>query len=380
MKKLISVILIIATVLSLAAIISSCGKEVIVCKECNKENEKDCKFCIHCGAVIPVESDKDEKACAACGTANPVNGKFCVNCGKEFVTEALPVEKTCSKCNTVNGADSKFCGNCGNPLNGTGSVPNEDTTVSEVDDTTSVQAEPPADDTTSIQVDPPADDTTSSSGADAPEAPDPESVWLVIRSHQGQNSTLVFEYDYDGNQTSMKFCPYNNENQVLIEYTTEYEDGFASSYSNSFSSGYYTHEFVNTAAGQKASKTATYTNDGALVATEYFEYDSNGLLTEKRKYDENGSLTERTEYSKGLEQKRYNGDGTLINEWVYNSKGWLTNEYQYNRDGSPFGMSIKTHDSHGNVVENEFQNSATGEITKTLYEYISLAEYRRQSR
>lgn len=372
MKKLISLVLIIATALSLVAVISSCGKEVIVCKECNKENEKDCKFCVHCGAVIPVEADKDEKACAGCGTANPVNGKFCVNCGREFVSEAPPVDKACSKCNTVNGADSKFCGNCGNPLNGTGSVPNEDTTVPEVDDTTSIQEDSPADTY--------PDDTTTSSGADVPKTPAPESVWLVIRSHQGQNSTLVYEYDYDGNQTSMKLCPYKNENVVLIEYTTEYKDGFASSYSNSFSSGYYTHEFVNTSAGQKASKTTTYTNDGTLVSTEYFEYDSNGLLTEKREYDEKGNLTERTEYSKGLEQKRYNEGGTLINEWVYNSKGWLTNEYQYNQDGSPFGMSIKTHDSHGNVVGNEFQNVATGEITETVYEYISLAEYRMQSR
>ncbi|MBI9019579.1 MAG: zinc ribbon domain-containing protein [Phycisphaerae bacterium] len=55
------------------------SEEKSICHQCNKEVDKDAKFCQECGA----EQFKP-KPCSSCGQINDPNAKFCDNCGNSF--------------------------------------------------------------------------------------------------------------------------------------------------------------------------------------------------------------------------------------------------------------------------------------------------------
>ncbi len=47
------------------------------CPSCHSETPDSSKFCISCGAAVPVR-------CPSCGSANPTGAKFCLECGHKF--------------------------------------------------------------------------------------------------------------------------------------------------------------------------------------------------------------------------------------------------------------------------------------------------------
>ena len=76
------------------------------CPKCQGINEKDARFCSHCGEAMLVE-----KRCPSCGVSVSANAKFCNECGFKMGTKPK-----CSECNHENLPDAKFCVNCGNKM------------------------------------------------------------------------------------------------------------------------------------------------------------------------------------------------------------------------------------------------------------------------
>src|SRR5258708_9134320 len=53
------------------------------CRSCKAENPDGSKFCMQCGASLPL-------ACSACSHGNPPQAKFCANCGAALTTGSPP--------------------------------------------------------------------------------------------------------------------------------------------------------------------------------------------------------------------------------------------------------------------------------------------------
>src|SRR5215469_14197505 len=53
------------------------------CPSCRFETPDTSKFCISCGAALPVR-------CPSCGGTNPVGAKFCLECGHKFAETTKP--------------------------------------------------------------------------------------------------------------------------------------------------------------------------------------------------------------------------------------------------------------------------------------------------
>lgn len=102
---------------------------------------KNDKFCIRCGAVLPkipvVEPEKpvikdNQKYCSNCGfTVNDLSEKFCINCGQPIrLSQVQPVsiknstKKYCSNCGKeiIDRPDIKFCKSCGKPIVSVGAI------------------------------------------------------------------------------------------------------------------------------------------------------------------------------------------------------------------------------------------------------------------
>lgn len=96
---------------------------------------KNDKFCIRCGAVLPkipvVEPSKpviknNQKYCSNCGfIVNDLSEKFCINCGQPIrLSQVQPLavntsnKKYCSNCGKeiTDKPDIKFCKSCGKPI------------------------------------------------------------------------------------------------------------------------------------------------------------------------------------------------------------------------------------------------------------------------
>lgn len=78
----------------------------IACPKCQGVNEKDSRFCTHCGEAMVVE-----KRCPSCGTAVHAEAKFCNECGFKMGTKPK-----CGECGHENQPDARFCVNCGNGM------------------------------------------------------------------------------------------------------------------------------------------------------------------------------------------------------------------------------------------------------------------------
>lgn len=76
------------------------------CPKCQGMNEKDARFCSHCGEAMVVE-----KRCPSCGAAVHAEAKFCNECGFKMGTKPK-----CPECQHENLPDAKFCVNCGGKM------------------------------------------------------------------------------------------------------------------------------------------------------------------------------------------------------------------------------------------------------------------------
>lgn len=59
---------------------------MIICPNCQRENEDEYKYCLGCGTVLPrqeagSEPSEPQQTCVNCGAAIPPNFKFCGECG-----------------------------------------------------------------------------------------------------------------------------------------------------------------------------------------------------------------------------------------------------------------------------------------------------------
>jgi len=83
------------------------------CTICDKQIDKDDKFCKNCGSDLSEIVYEDEKQttfhCETCGIEVQNDYKFCKNCGTKIIKEKL-----CSKCNRSFIIDGDYCPNCGN--------------------------------------------------------------------------------------------------------------------------------------------------------------------------------------------------------------------------------------------------------------------------
>lgn len=76
------------------------------CPKCQGMNEKDARFCTHCGEAMLVE-----KRCPSCGVSVKADAKFCPDCGFKMGTKPK-----CPECQHENLPDAKFCVNCGGKM------------------------------------------------------------------------------------------------------------------------------------------------------------------------------------------------------------------------------------------------------------------------
>lgn len=84
-------------------------EDYVSCPKCQGVNEKDARFCSHCGEAMVVE-----KRCPSCGTSVHAEAKFCGDCGHKMGTKPK-----CGECGHENIPDAKFCVNCGNQMGAT---------------------------------------------------------------------------------------------------------------------------------------------------------------------------------------------------------------------------------------------------------------------
>jgi membrane protease subunit (stomatin/prohibitin family) len=82
------------------------AEDYLACPKCQGANEKDSRFCAHCGEAMLVE-----KRCASCGAAMHAEAKFCPECGFKAGTKPK-----CPECQAENVPGAKFCVNCGNKM------------------------------------------------------------------------------------------------------------------------------------------------------------------------------------------------------------------------------------------------------------------------
>lgn len=81
-------------------------EDYVACPKCQGANEKDARFCSHCGEGMIVEA-----RCPSCGEGVHADAKFCNECG--FKMGSKP---KCGECQHENLPDAKFCVNCGNKV------------------------------------------------------------------------------------------------------------------------------------------------------------------------------------------------------------------------------------------------------------------------
>lgn len=71
---------------------------MIICPNCQRENEDEYKYCLGCGTVLPrpdaAAQSASEVDCANCGAAIPPNFKFCGECGTPVAESAPPGGQT----------------------------------------------------------------------------------------------------------------------------------------------------------------------------------------------------------------------------------------------------------------------------------------------
>lgn len=62
------------------------GVRVMICPNCNHENQPDRSFCSQCGAPL-------ERVCPACGFANSLQDRFCGGCGGKFLPDGTVIPR-----------------------------------------------------------------------------------------------------------------------------------------------------------------------------------------------------------------------------------------------------------------------------------------------
>lgn len=82
------------------------AEDYVACPHCHGVNEKDARFCSHCGKGMITE-----KRCASCGAEMHAEAKFCGECGHKAGSKPK-----CSECQAENQPGAKFCVGCGNKL------------------------------------------------------------------------------------------------------------------------------------------------------------------------------------------------------------------------------------------------------------------------
>ena len=89
-------------------------KSLIHCSECGKNNDKNNKYCIHCGhklKKIPIESKYYKKYCVNCGKKLDKDDDYCGYCGYSSSKNSERI-KVCPVCGEWC-SDEKYCWNCG---------------------------------------------------------------------------------------------------------------------------------------------------------------------------------------------------------------------------------------------------------------------------
>ena len=110
---------------------------VKVCPQCGVGNKMTSKFCISCGAPLPVQEPAMQaggKQCPKCGTPNDEDASFCIECGTPFTAaenvEAQPYQEEVPlppaepdslaepevPAEPETPAAGDVCGNCGAPM------------------------------------------------------------------------------------------------------------------------------------------------------------------------------------------------------------------------------------------------------------------------
>lgn len=92
--------------------------DVVYCNECGKINDKENKYCIHCGHKLQKISKKDKsykEFCVYCGEKLDKEDNFCCNCGHE-VQDTILEKKICVICGEWCDGSEHYCWNCGHDI------------------------------------------------------------------------------------------------------------------------------------------------------------------------------------------------------------------------------------------------------------------------
>ena len=347
-----------------------------------------------------------EMHCVACGAENDNAAKFCVECGAN-----LSASTVCQSCGQENGVESKFCSSCGNALSSQSNqgTQNNGTT----DGTEGTNGNQPTvdngstDETEGMNGNQPTVDSGTTEG-DSTNEPDPaEDVWLKVkRSAINGYSYSVFQYDYNGYLTAeTNYLSSTNTIQRASKYVNnEHGDTISHSFSTPGKTINETYQYEydengnkikeyyqyqTTGPSSKGERETAYTYDanGLLIETAdnggkvVFSYDDAGKLFITKAYDKTGNATNETKYfysENGLLTKKEsttfgnenNYTRIFVNNYLYSASGVSTEPVHSTDDDKRIRTTTYTYlcDKYGNIIQD----------TNNTYEYMSLAEYRKQ--
>ena len=322
--------------------------------------------------------DSDAVQCHSCGANNDRSAKFCNACGNTLVNRGV-----CPSCGHENSESAAFCSSCGNSLttqnNGTASGND-------------------------------GSDGNKSDGSDRPTKPDPaESIWLQVkRTVKNNYSYIVSQYDYNGYlvaetnyisstntvQYTSKYTNDTHGNRLSHSYSTpgktieetyqyEYDENgnvikehYRYKTTGPNSSGEKEQKHTYDASGQRIETINVQTNQKTV-----YQYNDAGKLSVTKAYDKSGNAISETKYiysENGLLNKKeltlfgdeYNYTRLIVDNYLYSANGVSTDVVRSTDDANRIETTTYTSlcDKNGNIIQ-DFQYT---------YEYMSLAEYRKQ--
>ena len=313
-----------------------------------------------------------EMHCVACGAENDNAAKFCIECGANLSASAV-----CQSCGQENGAENKFCSSCGNALSSQSNQGAQSGGTTEGDSTNE---------------------------------PDPaENVWLKIKKSASNGySHSVFQYDYNGYLVA-ETNYFSSSNAV--QYTSKYvNDKYGNRLSHSFSTPgktieetyryeydekgnvlqkYHYYKTTGPISEGEEEYTFTYDDNGLLIESvnvrnnskSVYQYDDEGKLSIQKGYDKDGIAISETKYfyyENGLltkkETTRFGNENNYtritVENYLYNTSGVSTKSVLSIDDTNRIETLVMTYlcDKYGNIIQD----------CDYTYEYMSLAEYRKQ--